>query len=97
MADKSRATTSMRRFGGLVTNEDPHDLKPGQMQAQQNIQVLSAGRLQCRRGMRHVHFANGIPPTSYTVISMAVLIKPEASLILYEDSNGNVRCGRNPT
>lgn len=96
MAERTRARVEIPRFGGMNANTDPHDLRPGEMQYQRNLQLLAPGKLQCRGGMRVVNFENATTASGEDVISMTTLIKPEANLIVYEDSAGNVRVGRNP-
>jgi len=97
MAEKPKSRLMVTKFGGLNSGDDSHDLKPGEMQSQVNLQMFTSGRLQCRRGMRLTAFENAITSTSNHVLSIAMLIKPEANLFVYEDSGGNVRVGRKPT
>lgn len=97
MGEQPRTRLAITKFQGLITNEDSHDLSPGQMQVQRNLQILSPGKLQVRGGCRPVNFENAISPTTNAVQSIAYFRLREADLIVYQDVAGNVKAGRNPS
>ncbi len=56
MGIKADASLEMRDILGLVSNRDPHDLKPGQAEEQVNVMVLRPGEMMVRRGLRELQF-----------------------------------------
>jgi hypothetical protein len=46
----------IRDFGGLISNEDPHDLPPGAAIKQVNAQSIRPGELRARPGTKIVQF-----------------------------------------
>jgi hypothetical protein len=50
------SAVAMRDFPGLVTNADPHDLKPGAAQVQVNVASSRPGELRAREGWRRLLF-----------------------------------------
>lgn len=96
MAEQPRSRLPVRDFKGLVTNEDSHDLAPGEMQVQRNLQIFSKGRASVRKGMAPVTFDNPASPTTAQVQSLTYFRIPGADLLVYQDSLGNVKAGRNP-
>ncbi len=56
MGIKADAAIEMRDILGLVSNRDPHDLKPGQAEEQVNVMVLRPGEMMVRRGLRELSF-----------------------------------------
>lgn len=84
------------KWFGRISNADPSDLPVGAMQSQDNFECLIPGRLTGRRGKRPVVFDNAISDTTNTIIAMARFKTGHADWIVYEDSAGNVKIGRNP-
>ena len=58
MNEKPAASVELRAFTGLATNEDPHDLTPGQSREQVNMMIVRKGVLESRKGSRVVSFEN---------------------------------------
>ncbi len=56
MGIKADSSVEMRDILGLVSNRDPHDLKPGQAEEQVNVMVLRPGEMMVRRGLRELVF-----------------------------------------
>ena len=48
----------MRDFGGLASNIDGEDVQPGMARVQTNMQILQAGAMEPRPGLRAVTFDN---------------------------------------
>lgn len=97
MSEPTPNSLPVRQFRGLVTNEDSHDLAPGEMQVQKNLQIFSKGKAQVRKGMVPLSFENAAARSTAQIIAAAYFRVPGADIILYEDSDGNLKAGRNPT
>lgn len=96
--DLPRSKLPILKFSGLATNQDRHDLEPGQMMVQSNLEIFKPGKLVVRNGLRPAVFDNAIVPSAvYDAISIAYFRVPEADYIIYEDTNGNLKLARNPT
>lgn len=87
---------STPKWLGQISNADPADLPPGAMQSQYNFECIVPGRLTGRKGKRPVVFDNAISDTAYTAIAMARFKAGHGDFVVYEDSNGNLKIGRNP-
>jgi hypothetical protein len=46
----------IKDFGGLISNEDPHDIPPGTAIRQINAQSIRPGELRARPGTKVVQF-----------------------------------------
>jgi len=55
---KPDKTIKIRKFPGLMTNQDRHDQPPGATRIQVNATSIVAGRLDVRKGMRDVNWEN---------------------------------------
>jgi hypothetical protein len=56
MGIKADTQIEMRDILGLVSNRDPHDLRPGQAEEQVNIMILRPGEMMIRRGLKELVF-----------------------------------------
>lgn len=97
MAETPVKRFNLMQFKGLVTNANPHAIPPGAAQTQTNVVCTVAGQLNVRKGMRPALFGNAVTGTTHAVISMAEYIRPEANFVVYEDSDGNIKAGRDVT
>jgi hypothetical protein len=53
---KPESEVRVDMFGGMVSNKNPRDLKPGQAAIQINVTAVRHGELQVRRGLRELQF-----------------------------------------
>lgn len=84
-----------REFRGLVTNSDPRDIGLGASQNQLNMQCLVSGQIQCRGGNRPVTFSNGIASVAGQVIGMFYFQTPSDPMVIWQQSDGSIRVGKN--
>lgn len=84
-------------FGGLNTNADPHDLGIRFARSQRNMTSMVPGELRVRKGHASVTFQNGIASSSGNVTSMCRFDLPHARYVVFMDSQGAIRAGRNPS
>ena len=83
-------------FGGLMTNADPHDLGTRYAREQTNITCLTPGTLAVRKGHTAVDFSNEQASSAGSVLAMCRFDLPHTRFVVYFDSLGNLRAGRNP-
>ena len=94
---KKTPVLAVRIFAGLLTSASAFAL-PGQYaQVQQNMTTTVPGQLTVRKGHAAAIFENAITSTTDEVIAMYTYPRPEATLVVYELSDGLVKAGRNPT
>lgn len=77
----------------MVSDNDPHDLDPGQVQYQENITALKGGALQGRRGYQMLAFSMGSTTAGYPIIAMYNFQSSPGSYIVYHDTNNQLRAG----
>ena len=97
MADQPKSGISFDDWLGLLPNASPHRPKPGAAREQMNLRIHVPGQAEVRGGLKPVTFSNATTSTSHEVISMVGYHRPDAAWIVFEDSSGNVRAGKNPT
>lgn len=97
MAENPIKRINLLQFKGLATNANPHSLPAGAAQVQTNIVCTIAGQLTVRKGMRPTAFINAITATTHSVLAMVEHIRPQGDFVVYEDSAGNIKAGRNPS
>lgn len=97
MADAPIRRMNLMAFRGLMTNANPHSIPPGAAQVQTNVVCTVAGQLTVRKGMRAIAFANAITATTHSVLSMVEYARPQGTIVVYEDSAGNLKAGRSPS
>lgn len=83
-------------FGGLMTNADAHDLGTRYARTQTNMTSLVPGELRVRKGHTSVDFANEQASSAGNILAMCRYDVPHARFVVYFDSLGNLRAGRNP-
>lgn len=81
---------------GLVSNASPHALPPGAMQEQVNLYCLEPGVLTPRRGMRATTFTNTADAAAGDIIELTAISRPDATYVVWENANGEIRYGRAP-
>lgn len=98
MPDSDRAFTGTRinDFGGLHTNADPHDLKPGESVVQKNCGGSVRGILRTRYGVKGASFADGDDGSEDATIVCLPIKTPFSSRIIYQTTNGTIKFGTDP-
>jgi len=87
----------LRRFTGLVTNADPHDLEAGAATVQENCLARKAGSLSIRRGVRPVLFdQTGVSQRTGDVVALGTFRRGANYYVIYQDAGGYIRYGKNP-
>jgi hypothetical protein len=97
LADAERLTmVRMEDWRGQNSNAAPTAIRPGFLRYLENLTAEKPGELAGRRGNVPVDFANDAADSAYDILSMMRLHVPEANWILYQDSNGQIKAGRDP-
>ena len=96
MSERQITRTTIGSFGGLATNADPHDLKPGQMVSQINVGGPIPGKARTRSGLLFVTFSGGNGGTTNDVTVGYPFNSPYGDFIVYQRSNGDVIAGKAP-
>lgn len=99
MPDTDRSVTGARiaDFGGLRTNADPHDLKPGESTVQKNCGGSVRGILRTRYGVKSASFSDGNDSSGSAVLACLPIQTPSGSRIIYQTSDGKIKYGTNPS
>jgi hypothetical protein len=99
MADTDRAITGSRiaDFGGLRTNADPHDLKPGESVVQRNCGGSVRGVLRTRYGLKAGTFSDGNDSSGDAVWSCMPINSPLSSRVIYQTEDGKIKFATNPS
>lgn len=92
--DEPLKGASITDFPGLASDRNPH-VEPAVPVAVLNARLGS--ELKVRKGLLPVAFSNEDTDTAYSIISMFGLHGPEAEIVVYQDSNGSVKIGKNPS
>jgi len=95
MSQNPPTRKTVRKWLGQISNHDGSDLPLGAFESIDNFELLTPGSLVGRRGKRPVVFDNAIAATTNTIISMTRFRTGHADWIVYEDSAGNLKIGRN--
>lgn len=77
--------TEISQWGGLATNASPYSLPPGGMVEQINLQCLSPGKLNTRRGLSMTDLQNNSP-----VIRVFLYHANNQATVVYQRENGEV-------
>lgn len=95
--DKVSVRMRVEEWRGRVSNPSPHTLKPGAGIDHNNLRCINPGETDVRGGMTPVTFSNTTTSTTNSIIAMANYSHPLGDMIVYEDSAGNIKAGRNPS
>ena len=94
--DRALVASKIADFGGLHTNSDPHDLKPGETVEQVNCAAGTPGTLRTRSGLRYCDFSNTNDSSGSDTIAVYPFVSSIGSLILYQRADGVIAYGKNP-
>lgn len=97
MAEAPRSAVGFDDWLGILPNASPHRPKPGAAVEQVNLRIHVPGQAEVRGGLRPVAFTNATTATTHEVIAAFGYQRPDAGYVIYEDSGGNIRAGKNPT
>ena len=78
---------------GVISNRSPHDA-PQVCSVFENVQALASSILQVRKGMKPLTASNQSGPSANEVISMYGFSIPSGEHVIYLDSAGNLRAGK---
>lgn len=94
MQDEPLKGISIKDFPGLESDRNPHN-NPAAAVSLLNARV--GIELGVRKGLKPITFSNAISATSNSIIAMSAIHGPEGEFVLYEDSAGNLKVGKNPS
>lgn len=97
MAERTSSAKAVTDWKGLFSNLSPHEVQPGSFVELVNMQVLKPGVLSCRKGYQPATFSNAAADTAYHIIAMARFQTPEANFVIYQDSSGLIKAGKDPS
>lgn len=94
MKDQPMKGISVTDFPGLESDRNPHVSPPTPVSV---LNTRLATELGVRKGLKPVTFSNDTSDTAYSIIGMFGLHGPEAEILVYQDSNGSIKIGKNPS
>lgn len=94
--DRSFTGTRIADFGGLRTNADPHDIKPGESVVQKNCGGSTRGVLKTRYGVKSASFEDGDDAAEYAALVCLPINTPLGDRIIYQRESGAIVFGTNP-
>ena len=94
-SEEVQTSVSITGFPGTASNRSPH-AAPTAPVTQTNMRSIKPGSLQVRKGNKPLTFTTDTD-RSASIIAMFAHRRADDEFVLYEDSDGKVRVGKNPS
>lgn len=92
---EAKSGVVIEKWPGRVSNRNQH-AEPTAPVEYENLQTIVPSSMTVRKGMLPLSFANATTASSANIIAAYRFERPEAELIVYENTNGELHAGRGP-